>query len=99
MNDTEEIQIFLKNKISEIDCMLTHQTYLKSIEKLDYNDIKYIGTYNYDPEEGFVYSKDKNIRDIMEKIYTNYDKHSGASMGFTLHWINQMYKEYITMNV
>lgn len=99
MISTEDIHYFLKNKISEIDCSVTNQTYLKSIEKLDYNDIKYIGTYNYEPDEGFVYSKDKNIRDIMEKIYTNYNNHSGASMGYTLHWINKMYKEYIRMNV
>jgi len=95
MSDTEGIQDFLKNKISEIDCMLTQETYLNSVKCLSYDEIMCIGIYEPNPNKGFMFTKDKNMENLMKKIYENYDKHSGASMGITMQWIKEMYKEYL----
>ena len=94
MSDTEGIQNFLKNKISEIDCMLTRRTYLNSFKCLSYDEIMCIGKYEPELEKGFMFTEDKNMVKLMKKIYENYDKHSGASMGITMQWIKAMYEEY-----
>ena len=94
MSPTESIHCYFNKEISKIDCNLTQYTYMKSIEPLTYEDIKYIGEFETEPGRGFLYSIDKNLLEIIEKIGKHYNGHSGASLAITLNWIKLMYLDF-----
>ena len=96
MRTTQDIHRYFNKEISKIDCNLTQHTYMKSIEPLTYEDIKYIGEFEPETGNGFLYTKNKNITDIMEKMNNNYNGHSGASLAITLNWIKLMYLNFIS---
>ncbi len=94
MCSTQDIHRFLNMEISKIDCNLTQYTYMKSIEPLTYEDIKYIGEFETEPGRGFMYTINKNLLEIMDKINKHYNGHSGASLSITLNWIKLMYLDF-----
>ena len=61
MCSTQDIHRFFNMEISKIDCNLTQYTYMKSIEPLTYEDIKYIGKFEPETGNGFYIQKIKTL--------------------------------------
>ena len=82
-------------EINKINDENTKSLYTDAIKCLDYDSIMYIGLYNSNNNEGFLWSNDDKIIEIMNIINRYNNSHSGASISLTMSWIQKIYKQYI----
>ena len=85
----ERMRTFLDWMLEHCDSTTRDQTEMlnDSVTHLTEEDYCFIRTYDPPSDRGFMFSKEPVVRKIMQKVDEGFSGHSGASIGWTLRFI------------